>query len=609
MGKNYIREALTKLDIVDSPDANLYSRIVKIIRRLNEASVDPQTIEDTKVLNQIKNKIGGKKLNPKNLTAEEQAVLDKYGLDAWGYKGNTRMVSPGKNNILDPDRPGRMVGVKNRWRKIDDEEKAQKKGLVNLADRASKIDDRAKNAPSGWYEPGQTYQGAENRDINNKLSQNHRKMKRALDTRRRAQNDIDSDIEKDYQDSITRARKYFDKKNAELDYNINRERNSADRYSKKVDDILNKYRKKLGKEVQECLRRLTEAKMSPEDEHDSAILRNIISKLQGSSRRGKTKFTDEEKAVMNKYGIDSWGSVTRPYEYNPYGGKTSPQNLDQAGYIPKKSLDKVNFADRVRKWQKRDVTNKNIYSTLKDERNHINNQMSSDYDEVKSNLGYRKSYLDGIKDNEDKKKQAERDYRDQLFRIRQNRDDKYAQSRKDIERANDEINSLLRRNKTESYLKESNGQEKKSIIKTGLDSILGRKKAQDIIDSILGQMSDGMWENSPGMEKYWRFADAVGPDIEVDRGFQTDEEKIGGRYGRYRFKDVYSGYREMNDKEVKKFFANKLKTICQEWLDHNNFNPYKYWNEDCQEDCDYISRDEPITVGECYQAYKILAGK
>lgn len=31
-----------------------------------------------------------------------------------------------------------------------------------------------------------------------------------------------------------------------------------------------------------------------------------------------------------------------------------------------------------------------------------------------------------------------------------------------------------------------------------------------IIDSVLGQLSDGIWENSPGMDGYWTTADTDG---------------------------------------------------------------------------------------------------
>ena len=40
-----------------------------------------------------------------------------------------------------------------------------------------------------------------------------------------------------------------------------------------------------------------------------------------------------------------------------------------------------------------------------------------------------------------------------------------------------------------------------------IDTGLAGDKAKDILDSVIGQMSDGMWENSPAMEHYWPFID------------------------------------------------------------------------------------------------------
>ena len=40
-------------------------------------------------------------------------------------------------------------------------------------------------------------------------------------------------------------------------------------------------------------------------------------------------------------------------------------------------------------------------------------------------------------------------------------------------------------------------------ITTGLSG----KVNSDILHSVIGQLSDGIWENSPGMEKYWKHAD------------------------------------------------------------------------------------------------------
>ena len=35
---------------------------------------------------------------------------------------------------------------------------------------------------------------------------------------------------------------------------------------------------------------------------------------------------------------------------------------------------------------------------------------------------------------------------------------------------------------------------------------LGNTTRAKIVRAIIGQLSDGKWENSPGMYKYWRYA-------------------------------------------------------------------------------------------------------
>ena len=50
------------------------------------------------------------------------------------------------------------------------------------------------------------------------------------------------------------------------------------------------------------------------------------------------------------------------------------------------------------------------------------------------------------------------------------------------------------------------------IIKTGLS-----KKYKDMLDAVIGQMSDGYWENTPMMRGYWEF---------VTTGTSGDEQTV-----------------------------------------------------------------------------------
>ena len=52
------------------------------------------------------------------------------------------------------------------------------------------------------------------------------------------------------------------------------------------------------------------------------------------------------------------------------------------------------------------------------------------------------------------------------------------------------------------------------IIKTNLDNTAINK---DIMNSVIGQMSDGMWENSSRMRGYWVWAD-INDQVEIEIG-------------------------------------------------------------------------------------------
>lgn len=88
----------------------------------------------------------------------------------------------------------------------------------------------------------------------------------------------------------------------------------------------------------------------------------------------------------------------------------------------------------------------------------------------------------------------------------------------------------------------------KRIIRTGLPN---ERKYGEILASVIGQMSDGIWENTNRMNGYWIYADCNSRciDITVDK------------YSDYREK-VRNPYSCMSDEQILNFFANKIKTIA-----------------------------------------------
>lgn len=155
--------------------------------------------------------------------------------------------------------------------------------------------------------------------------------------------------------------------------------------------------------------------------------------------------------------------------------------------------------------------------------------------------------------------------------------------------------------KTKKYIdslneSENNSSKRKRLIPVGLNDA----KTRDIINAVVGQLSDGIWENSPGMDKYWRFTDGMDKDgnIIVYDGY-AEETSYG--YGQRRPIWYYSAFSGKSDDEVKRYFASKIKQIVKEegldW-DRNNTQP-----------CDYLNYNSGVTVRDAYKVYDKLLGR
>lgn len=117
-------------------------------------------------------------------------------------------------------------------------------------------------------------------------------------------------------------------------------------------------------------------------------------------------------------------------------------------------------------------------------------------------------------------------------------------------------------------------------INTGIKS---NSKFENILSSVLGQLSDGIWENSRSMEKYWK-----------NLSYSTNAQ----------------GYIELEDRagvcpNVTEFFANKIKQIIKIEIDDGNSE--LEWNRSCGAVPSYMHGN--VTVGDCYQLYELLKGR
>lgn len=130
------------------------------------------------------------------------------------------------------------------------------------------------------------------------------------------------------------------------------------------------------------------------------------------------------------------------------------------------------------------------------------------------------------------------------------------------------------------------------IIDTGIPAT--DKKSKEILDSVIGQLSDGIWENSPGMAKYWQNL-----DVSIKDGDIVITESTYSPFWKYSPAE--------RDKKVLEFFANKIKQIIKTEIEDGNEN--LEWNRDCTGVSDYLGYKEQITVRDAYKVYDKLKGR
>ena len=114
--------------------------------------------------------------------------------------------------------------------------------------------------------------------------------------------------------------------------------------------------------------------------------------------------------------------------------------------------------------------------------------------------------------------------------------------------------------------------------------IKANPKRQNILDSVIGQMSDGIWENTRSMEKYWKSLD-FGVDA---RGYIYLEDRNGVTA------DIFD------------FFANKIKQIIKVEIE-DGYTSGLVWSRTCSVVPSYFHGN--VTVGDCYEMYELLKGR
>ena len=127
------------------------------------------------------------------------------------------------------------------------------------------------------------------------------------------------------------------------------------------------------------------------------------------------------------------------------------------------------------------------------------------------------------------------------------------------------------------------------------------EKANEILDGVIGQMSDGMFENSSYYEGYWRFVKIDNANnIIVDIAYGTAVRGFG--WIRYYTNKFYN----MTDTEVKQFFAKMIKRIIQQELRDDGVSVRGQFKKGNMRETNYLNYYETITIDDCVKVYEAL---
>jgi hypothetical protein len=129
-----------------------------------------------------------------------------------------------------------------------------------------------------------------------------------------------------------------------------------------------------------------------------------------------------------------------------------------------------------------------------------------------------------------------------------------------------------------------------------IDTNLSGVKNKEILDSVLGQLSDGMWENSPAMKKYWQ-------NIRI-------EEQDGRLYLKVKTygNDQVLVYLDKTPEQLKIWYAKKIKEIIKREIEDYD-EKLGQWSRDNENVSAYLGYNEDITVADAYKAYETMLGR
>ena len=139
--------------------------------------------------------------------------------------------------------------------------------------------------------------------------------------------------------------------------------------------------------------------------------------------------------------------------------------------------------------------------------------------------------------------------------------------------------------------------EEERLDKSALKIPLTREQA-DLIDAVLGQLSDGYWENSKAAEKYWKNIDLRGDTLIVD--LEKLKHASWSDAWNKEFNEIWQ-----NPKAIKNWFARKAQILHN--LDkRDQFNTLKLDDEQLNSHAQYLDRNVNTTYKQIQDAINSL---
>lgn len=128
--------------------------------------------------------------------------------------------------------------------------------------------------------------------------------------------------------------------------------------------------------------------------------------------------------------------------------------------------------------------------------------------------------------------------------------------------------------------------------------------AKEILDAVHGQMSDGLWENTRGYEKYWtNFKVVQNSDNRIV--FHVSDESGSTWIRRW----IVNPFRGMSDSDFLAWYAGKLKAVIQAEARDNRWVK-GWWNHDnAEQKSIYLNYKNEVTVADVYCVYDWLLGR